>query len=60
MFIGRREDGSIYGAWACRQFEGQEELPEDHAEVVAFPIRRLTRAGCSIRRSAYRRSSTPA
>jgi hypothetical protein len=36
MFMGRREDGSIYGLWAVRQWEGQEELPDDHAEVAAF------------------------
>lgn len=35
MFIGRNPDGSIYGLWTTRQFEGQEELPEDHADLVA-------------------------
>lgn len=41
MFIGRRPDGSIYGAWTCKQPEdadhpGIEELPGDHPDVVAF------------------------
>lgn len=35
-FIGRRGDNSIYGIWTVRQFEGQEELPDDHADVLAF------------------------
>ena len=36
MYVCRREDGSIYGCWTVRQWEGQEELPLDHPEVVAF------------------------
>lgn len=35
-FIGRRGDNSIYGVWSVQQAPGQEELPDDHAEVVAF------------------------
>lgn len=35
MFIGRK-DGLIYGTWTVRQWEKQEELPDDNAEVVAF------------------------
>jgi len=35
-FIGRRGDTSIYGLWTVRQFPGQEELPDDHSEVLAF------------------------
>lgn len=36
MFIGRRGDNSIYGCWTVRQHDGQEELADDHPEVVAF------------------------
>lgn len=36
MFIGRREDRTIFGLWTVRQHEGQEELPDDHPDVVAF------------------------
>ena len=36
MFIGRREDGTIYGLWTVKQWEGQEEKPEDAPEVLAF------------------------
>lgn len=36
LFIGRREDGTIYGLWTVRQWEGQEELLEEDPEVVAF------------------------
>jgi hypothetical protein len=36
MFIGRRQDNSIYGCWRVKQWEGQEELPDDNEEVVAF------------------------
>lgn len=36
MFVGRRADNSLYGLWTVRQFEGQEELPDDAPEVVAF------------------------
>lgn len=36
MFIARRGDNSIYGCWAVRQFPGQEEVPDDHPDLVAF------------------------
>ena len=35
MFIGRN-DGVIFGLWTVQQFEGQEELPDDHPDVIAF------------------------
>ncbi len=34
-FVSRR-DGKICGVFVPRQYEGQEELPDDHPEVVAF------------------------
>lgn len=36
MFIARREDGSIYGSWTVQQFKGQEEIPNEHPDLVAF------------------------
>lgn len=41
MFIGRRADGSIYGAWSVPQPDdadhpGQEEVADDLPELVAF------------------------
>lgn len=36
MFVSRREDGSIFGAWSTAQYDGQEELPDTHPDVVAF------------------------
>lgn len=36
MFVGRRPNGTIYGTWTVRQWKDQEELPDDHQEVVAF------------------------
>jgi hypothetical protein len=36
LFIGRRADNSIYGAWSVRQWPGQEELAADNPELVAF------------------------
>jgi hypothetical protein len=36
MFVGRRDDQTIYGAWTNRQWEGQEELSDDNPEVLAF------------------------
>lgn len=41
MFIGRRIDRSIYGCWSVRQPDdadhpGQEELADNHPEVIAF------------------------
>lgn len=36
VFVARRPDGSIYGVWTVRQFEGQEELLHDHPQVLAF------------------------
>ena len=41
VFIGRREDRTIYGLWSVRQWDGQEKLADDHAEVVAFREREL-------------------
>jgi hypothetical protein len=37
MYVSRRPDNSIYGMWTVRQFEGQEELPDDHPDVIAGP-----------------------
>lgn len=36
VFVGRREDGSIYGVWTSRQWDGQEEMLAANPEVVAF------------------------
>jgi hypothetical protein len=41
MFIGKREDGTIYGCWTSRQPDDadhprQEEVPEDHPDLLAF------------------------
>mgnify|MGYP001584484928 CR=1 FL=1 len=41
MFAGRSPDGTIYGAWTCKQPDdpdhpGIEELPDDHPDVLAF------------------------
>jgi len=36
MFVGRRDDSSIYGLWSVQQWDGQESLPDDDAEVLAF------------------------
>lgn len=53
MFVGRRPDGSVYGMWTCRQPEDEhhpniEELPDDHADVVAFMTRPSPQAGKSL------------
>lgn len=44
MFIGRRSDGSIYGAWTTKQANdefhpGMEELADDHPDVADFMTR---------------------
>jgi len=41
MFIGRRLDGTIYGAWTVRQSDDadhprQEEIADNHPDVIAF------------------------
>jgi hypothetical protein len=36
MFVSRKQDNSIYGCWTVKQHDGQEELADDHPEVVAF------------------------
>lgn len=46
MFIGRRQDGSIYGSWTVKQPDdefhtGVEELPDDHHDVVSFMSRQI-------------------
>lgn len=38
MFIARRGDNSIYGCWTVRQWADQEELPDDHPDVLAFRV----------------------
>lgn len=41
MFIGRREDNTVYGCWSSRQPDDadhprQEEVADDHPDVLAF------------------------
>lgn len=41
MFIGRKQDGTIYGSWTVRQPDDadhplQEEVSDDHPDLVAF------------------------
>lgn len=36
MFVARHPDNSIYGLWTVRQWPGQEELADNHPDVVAF------------------------
>lgn len=36
MFVGRRDDKTIYGLWSVRQWDGQEKIADDHADVLAF------------------------
>jgi len=38
VFVGRRDDGSIYGIWTVRQWEGQEEMLAEDPEVLAGPV----------------------
>lgn len=37
MFVARNPDGKIYGKWTVRQWEGQEELADDHPELNPVP-----------------------
>ena len=39
MFVERRPDGTIYGMWTVRQYEEQEELADDHPDVLAGPVK---------------------
>ena len=43
MFVARRPDNTIYGIWVNRQWEGQEELAEDHPDILAFHVARAAR-----------------
>lgn len=41
MFIGRRPDGTVYGAWSMKQANdeshpGLEEVAHDHPDLLAF------------------------
>lgn len=36
MFVERRADNTIYGAWSVRQRPGQEELSDNAPELIAF------------------------
>ena len=49
MFIGRNPDLTIYGLWTVRQWKDQEELPDNHPDVLAFnnrpvPVNKLAEA----------------
>ena len=53
MFIGRRLDNSIYGCWTSRQKDDadhprQEEMPDDHPELLAFINRPLSKPATSL------------
>lgn len=41
MFIDRREDGSISGAWLNRQWPNQEQVADDASELIDFLQRTL-------------------
>ena len=41
MYIGRKSDGTIYGAWSCKQpndadHPGIEEVSDNHPDLIAF------------------------
>jgi len=41
MYIGRRQDGTIYGAWTSKQqqdkdHKGMEEVVDDHPDLIEF------------------------
>lgn len=41
MFVGYRNDGTVYGMWTCPQpndadHQNVTELPDDHPDVLAF------------------------
>ena len=38
MFIGRNPDTTIYGLWTVQQWKGQEELPDNDPQVLAFLV----------------------
>lgn len=37
MFVARNPDGTIYGKWSVKQWDGQEELPDNHPELNPAP-----------------------
>lgn len=37
MFVARNQSGEIYGKWTVRQWDGQEELPDDHPDLTPQP-----------------------
>lgn len=45
VFVGRREDGALYGVWTVRQWEGQEEMLHDDLEIVTFQNKQPPKAG---------------
>lgn len=54
MFIGRRQDGSIYGTWTCPQphdahHPNIEDVPDNHPDVVAFQNRPITDTKAALR-----------
>lgn len=56
MFIGRRPDGSIYGAWSVRQQQdadhpGIEEVADNDPGVTAFMKRPSQIAGANEQRA---------
>jgi len=49
VFVGRRKDGSIYGMWTVRQWDGQEEILLDSPEAVAGPVKLSAEEKAAIR-----------
>ena len=44
MFVDRNT-GVIYGTWTVRQWPGQEELPDDHPDILAFRAAIIAKLG---------------
>jgi hypothetical protein len=36
MFVDRDDTGNVTGVYASSQYEGQEELSNDHADILAY------------------------
>lgn len=40
-YVSKNTDGTIWGRWSTRQYEGQEWLPDDHADLLAKTVEQI-------------------
>lgn len=53
MFIDRNDDGSVRNIWLVRQWPDQEELADDHPDMLALALKRAKTARVEAVEASY-------